>query len=89
MDQKIINQISEVISTDQHHDGAILMRRALVSIFYRGPKWNFPLCDLWRLDSHNLALFQEIINHSVVNRHHELANLAEQAKTYLLKHKEV
>lgn len=89
MNKKIINRITEVIADDQHHDGAILLRRALVSIFYQGPKWNFPLCDLWRFDSHNLALFQEIINHSVVNQHHELTELAEQSKAYLIKHKVV
>ena len=89
MKQETVNRIASVIADDQHHDGANLMRRALVSIFYRGPKWNFPLGELWRFDPDNLALFQEIIDHSVVNRHHELIEFAEQAKAYLVKHKEV
>lgn len=87
--EKLIAQLGNVIADDQHHDGAIIIRKALVSLFYKGPKWNFPICDLRRLDGKNFRLFQTLLNLKHSGQHHELADLAEIAKAYLLRHKEV
>ena len=82
----VISRLEMLLDPNEHHDGAVMMRCALVSLIYnRG----FSLNGLYRFDRGNFGLFVALLDYE---RQHgqtaDLRRLAEMSKDYLVRNKE-
>lgn len=81
-DQALLADIEALIVPDEHHDGANLMRCALVSLVYG---FGFGLQDLTIFDRRNFGLYVNLLDYyRARGETADLRRLGEQARDYLL-----